>query len=64
MDDDDNVNEKKSSKSKKSTTQQQSIDRSDSTIDNLLTASSTTNTESPEITPSHNLNQFTPLITV
>ncbi len=64
MDDDDIVvNEKKTNQNKKSTTpQQQSIDRTDSTIDELITASSAT-TSQEFLTPIIR-EQYTPLITV
>jgi hypothetical protein len=65
VDDDESVNEKKSSRSKKSATHfQQTIERGDSTIDDLLTAPSATNTEIQELPTPHNLDRFTPHITV
>jgi len=66
VDDDDAISEKKSSRSKKSTTQQQSIDRSDSTIDDLLTVPSTTSTniDAQELPTPNNLDQFAPFIPV
>jgi hypothetical protein len=66
VDDDDGVIEKKSNRNKKSITQQQSIDRSDSTIDNLLTIPSinSTNIDTHELPTPNNLDQFAPLISV
>jgi hypothetical protein len=63
LDDDDIVvNEKKTNQNKKSTTpQQQSIDRTDSTIDELITTSSAT-TSQEFLTPTIR-EQYTPLIT-
>jgi len=66
VDDDEGVIEKKSNRNKKSTTQQQSIDRSDSTIDDLLTVPSinSTNIDTHELPTPNNLDQFAPLISV
>jgi hypothetical protein len=66
VDDDEGVSEKKSNRSKKSTTQQQSIDRADSTIDDLLTLPSTTSTnvDIQELPTPNNPEQFAPCIPV
>jgi hypothetical protein len=63
VDDDESISEKKSNRSKKSTTQQQSLDRADSTIDDLLTVPST-NLDTQELPTPNNPDQFTPFIPV
>jgi len=66
VDEDDGVSEKKLNRGKKTTSHQQSIDRADSKIDDLITVPSITtmNTETHQLSTSHNLDQFAPLISV